>query len=228
MGKRILVPMATALATVGVAFTLLEVSLPVAGGTGTYATASAAIIIAVAVAGLSAGLLAATLAVSLAAFLHLPPLTELHVDQQDEMLGLLLFAGNGAVVAIVASMLRHRTLAPQLSATRPARRSSAAGLDGAAAMAMDPPVALPSRPPATPLIEPLTERETEVLELVAAGLSNRQIASRLFVSDNTVKTHLKSIHGKLAVSNRTQAVVKGLHLGLIDLGRDPWSDSEAA
>ncbi|MEX1295515.1 MAG: LuxR C-terminal-related transcriptional regulator [Candidatus Limnocylindrales bacterium] len=226
MGKRFLVPMATAAMTVGVAFTLLEVVLPVAGGTGTYATASAAIVVAVAVAGLSAGLLAATLAVSLAAFLHLPPLTELHVDRQDEMLGLLLFAGNGMIVAVVASMLRHRTLVSQLAATMPVRTSPAAGPQQAVTMPIGLSVATGTPPPS--LIEPLTEREIEVLGLVAAGLSNREIASRLFVSDNTVKTHLKSIHGKLGVSNRTQAVVKGLHLRLIDLGRDPWLDSEAA
>jgi DNA-binding CsgD family transcriptional regulator len=225
MGKRFLVPLATAAMTVGIAFTLLEVILPVAGGTGTYATASAAIVLAVAVAGLPAGLLAAVLAVSLAAFLHLPPLTELHVDRQDEMAGLLLFAGNGVVVAVVTSLLRHRTLVSQLSATRPARPSSVAEPAGDEIGPIR--VALPAAS-SPPLIEPLTEREIEVLELVAAGLSNREIAARLFVSDNTVKTHLKSVHGKLGVSNRTQAVVKGLHLQLIDLGRQPWSETEAA
>lgn len=226
MSKQLLMALATAVITVGAAFSILEVILPVAGGTGTYATASAAIVIAVALSGLKAGLLAALVAVSLAAYLHLPPLTALHVDRQDEILGLVLFAGNSVVVAVVASMLRHRTLAPQRSATRPGRAMRPAEPAHSEPVPAHPPMATPSS--TAPLVEPLTERETEVLELVAAGLSNRQIAARLFVSDNTVKTHLKSIHGKLGVSSRTQAVIKGLHLRLISLGQDPWSDSEAA
>lgn len=58
------------------------------------------------------------------------------------------------------------------------------------------------------LVEPLSERELEVLRLMAAGLSNREIASRLVVSLGTVKTHVHHICGKLGVANRTQAVVQ--------------------
>jgi DNA-binding NarL/FixJ family response regulator len=67
------------------------------------------------------------------------------------------------------------------------------------------------------LVEALTSRETQVLELVAAGLSNRAVAARLGVSDETVKFHLASIFGKLHASNRTDAVLRALRRGLIPL-----------
>jgi LuxR family maltose regulon positive regulatory protein len=65
------------------------------------------------------------------------------------------------------------------------------------------------------LIDPLTERELEVLYLVTAGLSNAAIAERLMISVGTVKTHLKHIFGKLAVQSRTQAVAQARLLGLL-------------
>ena len=61
----------------------------------------------------------------------------------------------------------------------------------------------------------ISEREFEVLELLAAGHSNREIAEKLFVSPNTVKTHLASLYGKLGVSRRTQAVHKARALRLV-------------
>lgn len=67
------------------------------------------------------------------------------------------------------------------------------------------------------LIEQLTDREHEVLELAADGLSNREIASALAISEHTVKFHLASIFGKLGASTRTEAVHKGLRHGVIDL-----------
>ncbi len=64
------------------------------------------------------------------------------------------------------------------------------------------------------LIQPLTEREQEVLKLVATGLSNRDIASLLFVAESTVKTHVEHIIGKLGVSDRVQAAVWATRNGL--------------
>ncbi|MEJ2709803.1 MAG: LuxR C-terminal-related transcriptional regulator [Anaerolineales bacterium] len=69
--------------------------------------------------------------------------------------------------------------------------------------------------PITSLIEPLSERETEVLRLAAAGLSNRQIAAKLIISLGTVKTHMHNIYSKLNASNRTQAVATARESGLI-------------
>ena len=64
-------------------------------------------------------------------------------------------------------------------------------------------------------VEPLTERELEILLLVAKGLTNPDIGNRLYLSANTVKTHLRNIYGKLGVNNRTQAVARGRGLGII-------------
>jgi ATP/maltotriose-dependent transcriptional regulator MalT len=63
-----------------------------------------------------------------------------------------------------------------------------------------------SRP--SSLVEPLTEREMEVLHLVAAGLSNQEIADRLVITLGTVKSHTNSIYGKLGVKSRTQAIAR--------------------
>jgi LuxR family maltose regulon positive regulatory protein len=70
-------------------------------------------------------------------------------------------------------------------------------------------------PPGQPLVEPLSERELQVLRLVAAGLSNREIAERLIISVGTVKTHAHNIYGKLNVRGRTQAVARARELDLI-------------
>ena len=61
----------------------------------------------------------------------------------------------------------------------------------------------------------MTRRELEILELIAAGLSNREIAERVFVSENTVKTHSSRVFEKLGAKWRTQAVQLGKELGLI-------------
>ena len=61
----------------------------------------------------------------------------------------------------------------------------------------------------------ITPREREILELIAAGLSNREMAEKLFVSENTVKTHSSRLFDKLSAKRRTQAVQIGKDLGLI-------------
>lgn len=66
-------------------------------------------------------------------------------------------------------------------------------------------------------MESLTMREQEVLARLADGLSNREIAGMLAISEHTVKFHLASIFGKLGVSTRTEAVQRGLRLGVIDI-----------
>ena len=67
------------------------------------------------------------------------------------------------------------------------------------------------------LPEPLTRREREVLQMLAAGLGNKEIAVRLVISDHTVKFHVASILGKLGVSTRTEAVSAGIRRGLVML-----------
>jgi LuxR family maltose regulon positive regulatory protein len=65
------------------------------------------------------------------------------------------------------------------------------------------------------LTEPLTERELDVLRLLAVGQSNPEIARTLYVEVNTVKTHVKSLYGKLGVHSRVQAVRRARELTLI-------------
>jgi LuxR family maltose regulon positive regulatory protein len=79
--------------------------------------------------------------------------------------------------------------------------------------------AFPGRAPhphRTGLIEPLTERELEVLRLLASGRSNADMAAELFVEQSTVKTHLIHLYSKLSVHSRTQAVARARALRLLD------------
>ena len=72
-----------------------------------------------------------------------------------------------------------------------------------------------SLPPAQPLIEPLSQRELEVLRLIAQGLSNDEIGKRLFLALDTVKGHNRRIYDKLQVQRRTEAVARARELGLL-------------
>jgi LuxR family maltose regulon positive regulatory protein len=69
--------------------------------------------------------------------------------------------------------------------------------------------------PKSEVIEPLSERELEVLQLIAEGLTNQEIASRLFLALNTVKAHTRNIYGKLGAHSRTQAVARARALGIL-------------
>ncbi|MCA9872325.1 MAG: response regulator transcription factor [Anaerolineales bacterium] len=68
---------------------------------------------------------------------------------------------------------------------------------------------------AQPLVEPLSERELEILALVANGLSNKEIAAELYIAEGTVKNHVTNILSKLGVRDRTQAVLKAKDIGLL-------------
>ncbi len=65
------------------------------------------------------------------------------------------------------------------------------------------------------LLDPLSERELEILRLVAQGLSNGAIAERLFVTLGTVKKHLNNIYGKLGVESRTQAIASAREMNIL-------------
>lgn len=65
------------------------------------------------------------------------------------------------------------------------------------------------------LVEPLSERELEILSLISKGASNREIASQLYIAEGTVKNHITHILGKLGVRDRTQAAIKAKELGLL-------------
>lgn len=65
------------------------------------------------------------------------------------------------------------------------------------------------------VIEPLSERELEILRLIGQGASNREIAGALFLAEGTVKNHVTNILGKLGARDRTQAAIKAKDLGLM-------------
>jgi DNA-binding NarL/FixJ family response regulator len=87
----------------------------------------------------------------------------------------------------------------------------------AASVDADATIVTASTRPADPVEEPLTAREVQVLELLAEGFSNKAIAGRLGISDQTVKFHVASISGKLGARNRTDAVRRAVRRGLITL-----------
>jgi NarL family two-component system response regulator YdfI len=116
------------------------------------------------------------------------------------------------VRAVFPSNVAHEQLIPALEA-------AAAGLtvlhaEGVAAMF--PAAQMTSRSSAD-LAEPLTPREKEVLQMLANGLANKEIASRLAISEHTVKFHVASILGKLGAGSRTEAVSLGIRRGLVPL-----------
>ena len=71
--------------------------------------------------------------------------------------------------------------------------------------------------PTTPadLLDPLSERELEILQLIAGGMSNKELANELVLTVGTVKWHLNNIYSKLGVRSRTQAVARARELGLV-------------
>jgi DNA-binding NarL/FixJ family response regulator len=77
------------------------------------------------------------------------------------------------------------------------------------------PVSAPASQPLAELPEPLTRREREVLQMLAAGLANKEIAAHLNISDHTAKFHVAAILGKLGAATRTEAVALGIRRGLV-------------
>jgi LuxR family maltose regulon positive regulatory protein len=77
------------------------------------------------------------------------------------------------------------------------------------------PAPSPASAPEVNLVERLSEREREVLQLIAEGLTNEEVAARLYLSLHTVKVHARNIYAKLDVTSRTQAVARGRALGIL-------------
>src|SRR5215216_1222052 len=118
------------------------------------------------------------------------------------------FVDEGPEMALLVSEVLEAQLRGQLHPPVPAHylRKLLTALEQAASSAT---------PPTAELPEPLSERELEVLILIAAGKSNRRIAQELFVTAGTVKTHIRSIYRKLDAHSRTQALVRARELNLL-------------
>jgi LuxR family maltose regulon positive regulatory protein len=112
------------------------------------------------------------------------------------------FLDEGSPMARLLYQAAARGIAPQYTGKLLAAFPAAEAVEGFQVSAME-------------LVEPLTERELEVLRLIAEGLSNQEIAQQLFLSLSTVKWHTHNIYGKLGVHNRTQAVAKARALGML-------------
>ena len=114
----------------------------------------------------------------------------------------------------------QRTISPDVTADQivAAVHAAAAGLQ---VTPVEDGVAFLPRPqmhdPVEEIVEPLTPREMDVLEMLAEGLSNKMIAHRLSISDHTAKFHVNSILAKLSAGTRTEAVTRGIRLGLIKI-----------
>jgi NarL family two-component system response regulator YdfI len=119
-----------------------------------------------------------------------------------------------ALHAGIRALLPNEIPTDQLVAALQAAAAGLIVLHPAEVLAAFPVIASASQPLAE-LPEPLTRRESEVLQMLAAGLANKEIAARLNISDHTAKFHVASILGKLGAATRTEAVALGIRRGLV-------------
>lgn len=184
-----------------------ESLLPEAGDRSPFLAFSLAVMIVALAAGFGPGLLATILSATIAAVLYLPPRLTLAVNEPFDTVRLSLFAVEGLAAAFAGGLVRRAVLREE------AMSRSASRFVGFLQRVED---VRGQRPRIDePPIQDLTEREREVARLLAYGFGNDEIADALFVSRNTVKTHLKHIYEKLAVRTRTEAVARCIELGLI-------------
>jgi two-component system, NarL family, response regulator YdfI len=120
-----------------------------------------------------------------------------------------------ALRAGVNAIISREPSADELHAALAAADAGMVLLDPSSARDLAPADTYPSE--SGPYLEPLTPREFEVLRLLSDGLSNKEIASRLAISEHTAKFHISSILGKLSVTSRTEAVSLGIRTGLIPI-----------
>jgi DNA-binding CsgD family transcriptional regulator len=197
---------AVAALSVVAGITIRDLLLPGAGETSPFLTSILPVLFAALMGGFGPAVLAVALSGLLAALLYLPPVGHPAVDNPDDLFRLSGFILEGLAAAAIGSIARRSLLGQQPLASASDRVHVLLRLQRAAGgLASD-----------ASLVEPLSEREVEVMRLVALGLRNDEIAATLFVSGNTVKTHLAHAYAKLGVRGRTEAVARCAALGLLD------------
>lgn len=129
--------------------------------------------------------------------------------------------GNGAARS-TSELLRHGVRAVLLSGVSSAELIATLRAVTSGLIVLHPsvveavvPAVVPTSAQVAELAEPLTKREREVLQMLAAGLGNKEIAARLNISDHTAKFHVGSILGKLGAATRAEAVTLGIRRGLV-------------
>jgi DNA-binding CsgD family transcriptional regulator len=168
--------------------------------------------------GFGPGLWATLLGGLIGTWLWLPPLGTLSIPAPDDLVRLLLFVAAGAAISGGSWGLRSALEREEVIDRSSARIVRLFGR-------------VTGRPPLQPgvgvMVEALTDREIQVLRLVALGLRNGEVARTLVVSENTVKTHLSHAFGKLGVRSRTEAVSLASALGLLASSDRPVNTNEA-
>jgi LuxR family maltose regulon positive regulatory protein len=129
------------------------------------------------------------------------------------------FVDKGAPMRDLLELAHRRQIMPEYVARLLAAYTSQAGQEPAIAEAAVPGAVPPAAGRASQLLEPLSDRELEVLGLLALGLTNREVGERLYIAPGTVKAHTASIYGKLDVHSRMQAVARARELGILPLPR---------
>jgi DNA-binding NarL/FixJ family response regulator len=129
----------------------------------------------------------------------------------------LILLTNGVSAVGAADLLRQGVRAVLPHDATPAQIVAAvhAAAAGLAVVPVEDAAAAIPEPRDRSMLEPLTRRETQVLEMLAEGLSNKEIAARLGISEHTAKFHVNSIFAKLGAGTRTEAVMRGIRSGLI-------------
>jgi DNA-binding NarL/FixJ family response regulator len=145
--------------------------------------------------------------------------TALSASEDGTQSLLLLSDDEGAMTRLRASSLRGWGIVPPDAPSEELGAAVAAVAQGFTVLPKDLAERLLDVPAAAveELSDPLTSRESEVLDLLGGGLSNKMIARELHISEHTVKFHISSLYSKLGVSNRAEAVSQGARHGLISL-----------
>jgi DNA-binding CsgD family transcriptional regulator len=197
-----------ALMTVGVAWASRERFLPDATERSPFVVFGLAILITSLLAGFGPGIVATAISSFIAVLFYLPPYVALAVHAPFDLALLLLFVLEGGVAAIGGGAVR--------AAIR--RQDTITGSTARFARFIEQAEVLRGQwiSDGPPLVESLTPRELEVARLLALGLTNEELSKAMYVSLNTVKTHLKRLYDKLGVQTRTEAVARCIELGIFE------------